>query len=275
MAVDLNRCTGCGACEVACYAENNIPVTGPEEARLSRRMGWIRLSTYWEGDGETPDIRFQPNMCQQCSHAPCEGVCPVLATYHNIDGLNAMIYNRCVGTRYCGNNCPYSARRFNYHTYRWPDSFNLMLNPDVMAREMGVMEKCTFCVQRLRAVKDEHRDQVGFAGQGSAAPADKLLKLTACAQACPSNAITFGNLNDKESAVAKSFEEPRAYKFLGELNTKPGVAYLSRIVHEKSAQWEHAFGEHHGGGHGNDHGAGHGDHHDGDHEHNGSENHGH
>ena len=275
MAVDLNRCTGCGTCEVACYAENNIPVTGPEEARLSRRMGWIRLSTYWEGDGETPDIRFQPNMCQQCSHAPCEGVCPVLATYHNIDGLNAMIYNRCVGTRYCGNNCPYSARRFNYHTYRWPDSFNLMLNPDVMAREMGVMEKCTFCVQRIRSVKDEHRDQVGFDGQGSAAPAEKLLKLTACAQACPSNAITFGNLNDKESALAKSFEEPRAYKFLGELNTKPGVAYLSRIVHEKSAQWEHAFGEHHGGSHGDGHGAenGHGEAHG--HEHNGSENHGH
>jgi molybdopterin-containing oxidoreductase family iron-sulfur binding subunit len=279
MAFDLNRCNGCGACEVACYAENNIPVTGPEEARLGRRMSWDRLSVFWEGDGETPDIRFQPNTCQQCSHAPCEGVCPVLATYHNIDGLNAMVYNRCVGTRYCGNNCPYSSRRFNYHTYRWPESFNLMLNPDVMTREMGVMEKCTFCVQRIRAAKDEHRDNVGFAGQGTAVPEDKLMYLTACSQTCPTDAIRFGNLNDKESAVAKAFEEPRGYKLLEELNTKPAIVYLARIVHEKSEQWEHSFGHHggHGGGHGDGHDDGHGSNDNGHHgdEHNGTESNGH
>ena len=145
-------------------SENNIPVVGPEQVRKGRRMSWIRMSRYWEGDGENPDIRFQPVMCQHCSHAPCEGVCPVLATYHNLDGLNAMIYNRCVGTRYCGNNCPYSARRFNFHTYRWPDSFNMMLNPDVIPREMGVMEKCTFCVQKTRYFKDAKRDKYGFVG---------------------------------------------------------------------------------------------------------------
>lgn len=272
MSIDLNRCTGCSACEVACYAENNLPVTGPEEARLSRKMGWIRISSFWEGDGQNPDIRFQPVMCQHCSHAPCEGVCPVLATYHNLDGLNAMIYNRCVGTRYCGNNCPYSARRFNYHTYRWPDSFNLMLNPDVMTREMGIMEKCTFCVQRIRAVKDEHRDSVGFAGQGTAVSDDKLLKLTACAQACPSNAITFGNLKDAESQVTKDYDKPRSYRMLNELNTKPAITYLARIVHEKSKQWEHAFGHHDGHSSGGSHGnedAGHGSDHGSDNHDNG------
>lgn len=247
MVIDNNRCNGCGACQTACFAENNIPVVGPEQIAKSRYMGWIRLSRYFEGDGgENPDVRFQMNICQQCSHAPCEGVCPVLATYHNLDGLNAMVYNRCVGTRYCANNCPYTARRFNYHTYRWPESFNLMLNPDVVTREMGVMEKCTFCVHRLRTAKDEARDV------GQLASAATLHKLTACAQACPSDAITFGNTEDPDSPLHDLYAKPRTYAMLSELNTKPGVRYMARVNHRPSAL-------HHGGGHGGGHGEGHGD----------------
>ncbi len=252
MAIDLNRCTGCGACETACFAENNLPIVGPEQIALSRHMGWLRLSRYWEGEGETPDVRFQPVMCQHCSHAPCEGVCPVLATYHNLDGLNAMVYNRCVGTRYCANNCPYTARRFNYHTYKWPESYNLMLNPDVSTREMGVMEKCSFCVHKLREVKDQYRDL------GKTAPDAALQKVTACASACPTDAITFGNANDVGGKVAKLFKNERAYAMLGELNTKPGVRYLARVNHIESLAAKAHHGSSHGGGHGEDHGGGHG-----------------
>ncbi len=232
MSVDLNSCTGCGACEAACYAENNIPIVGPAMINKSRLMGWIRLSRYWEGEGETPDIRWQPVMCQHCSHAPCEAVCPVLATYHNLDGLNAMIYNRCVGTRYCGNNCPYSARRFNYHSYDWPEPFHMMLNPDVTVRDMGVMEKCTFCIQRIRDAKDLARDD----GHRVATDAE-LQKLPACARACPADAIVFGNKNDGNAQVAKNHQSPRSFYMLTELNTKPGVKYLARLVH-------HEVGEH-------------------------------
>ena len=236
MTVDLAACTGCAACVVACYAENNIGVVGPEQSRRGRHMGWVRLSRYWEGSGEEPDVRFQMTICQQCSHAPCEGVCPVLATYHNLDGLNAMIYNRCVGTRYCANNCPYSARRFNYHTYDWPEAFHMMLNPDVMTRTMGVMEKCTFCVQRIRNVKDTYRDV------GQVAPDEALVNLPACVAACPSDALTFGNAKDPESTVSKMFNDERAYPRLAELNTKPGVRYLARISHSEVETG-------HGGGH--------------------------
>ena len=228
LAIDLNRCNGCSACQVACYSENNVGVVGPDQIHRGRHMGWIRLSRYWEGRGETPDIRWQPVMCQQCSHAPCEGVCPVLATYHNLDGLNAMIYNRCVGTRYCANNCPYSARRFNYHTFDWPEPFHMMLNPEVVTRTMGVMEKCTFCIQRIREVKDTYRDE------HTVVPDHALTKLTACASACPAGAITFGNAKDPDAAVAHKFEDERAYPMLSELNTKPGVRYLARIVHHES-----------------------------------------
>jgi len=237
MAIDLNKCTGCAACSVACYAENNIGVVGPEQNRRGRNMGWMRLSRYWEGSGEEPDVRWQPVMCQQCSHAPCEGVCPVLATYHNLDGLNAMIYNRCVGTRYCANNCPYSARRFNYHTYDWPEPFLMMLNPEVSTRTMGVMEKCTFCVQRIREVKSEYKDY----GQ-NVVPDEALTKLLPCSSACGSDCITFGNLKDPESAVSKKFENERAFPMLAELNTKPGVRYLARISHSEKETG-------HGGGH--------------------------
>ena len=188
-------------------------------------MGWLRLSRYWEGSGEEPDVRWQPTMCQQCSHAPCEGVCPVLATYHNLDGLNAMIYNRCVGTRYCANNCPYSARRFNYHTYDWPEPFHMMLNPDVMTRTMGVMEKCTYCVQRINKAK------LSAKLAPSDAKAKAIMKglTTACAQACPSGAIVFGDINNKGSEVVKAKGRDRDYIVLSELNLKNRTSYLAKI----------------------------------------------
>ena len=249
MSIDLDSCTGCSACEVACASENNVPVVGPLQQKRGRYMGWIRTDRFWEGEGEHPDVRIMPVMCQQCSHAPCEGVCPVMATYHNLDGLNAMIYNRCVGTRYCANNCPYSARRFNYHTFRWPDAYNLMLNPEVSTREMGVMEKCTFCVQRIRTTKYEHR------ANGTTPSDGELSRLTACADACQSDAITFGNLKDENSEVYAKFQDPRAYTLFGELNTKPGVRYLTKV------QFHVTDDGHHGGGHGTDAGGGdsHGD----------------
>ncbi|MEC7240239.1 MAG: 4Fe-4S dicluster domain-containing protein [Myxococcota bacterium] len=242
MSIDLDSCTGCTSCQVACASENNIAIAGPEQHRKSRYMGWIRMDAFWEGEGDNPDVRFLPVMCQQCSHAPCEGVCPVLATYHNLDGLNAMIYNRCVGTRYCANNCPYSARRFNYHTFRWPESYNLMLNPDVSTREMGVMEKCTFCIQRIRYAKANHR-----ANGIDVVPNDVLESLPACVSACPTGAMTFGNLKDENATVSKIASGPRAYQMLDALNTKPGVRYLTKVVHTKPVD------PHHGGGHGDDH----------------------
>ena len=219
MNIDIDSCTGCGACEVACMSENNISVVGPEQHWRMRYMNWIRLDRFWDGEGEHPDVRYLPAMCQQCNHAPCEGVCPVVATYHNLDGLNAMIYNRCVGTRYCANNCPYSARRFNWHTFKWPEGYELMLNPDVSTREMGVMEKCTFCVQRIRFAKAEARPDK---------PGD-MPRLTACAEVCPSRAITFGDSNDPTSQVSILQAESRSYQLLGELNTKNGVQYSAKL----------------------------------------------
>lgn len=250
MSIDLDTCTGCTSCQVACASENNIPIVGPTQHRKHRYMGWIRMDAFWEGEGDNPDVRFMPVMCQHCSHAPCEGVCPVLATYHNLDGLNAMIYNRCVGTRYCANNCPYSARRFNYHTFRWPEAYNLMLNPDVSTREMGVMEKCSFCVQRIRYAKATHRiDGI------EVVPDSVLESLPACVSACPTGSMTFGNLKDTESKVSKIVSGPRAYSMLDSLNTKPGVRYLSKVVHTQPVD------AHHGGGHSEESGEDHGDDH--------------
>ena len=257
MTIDANACNGCGACQIACAVENNTPFVGPDQLRKGRTMSWIRMDRFFEGKGENPDIRYLPVMCQHCAHAPCEGVCPVLATYHNLDGLNAMIYNRCVGTRYCANNCPYTARRFNYHSWEWPESYHLMLNPDLSTREMGVMEKCTFCVQRIRSAKDLHRD-VAFAEREAGKPVNmrqnevpdaELRKLTACAAACPTDAIVFGNWNDDKSSVVKKGTTPRAYTLFGELNTKSAVHYVARVNHNQPANVGH-----HGGGHGEDHG---------------------
>lgn len=258
MAIDLNSCTGCMACVIACDLENNIPFVGPDQVRRGRGMSWIRMDRFIEGEGEHVDVRHLPSLCQHCSLAPCESVCPVLATYHNLDGLNAMVYNRCVGTRYCANNCPYTARRFNYHTWTWPETMYMMLNPDVSVREMGVMEKCTFCTQRTRAVKDSWRDLQIESGKTQKVPDSALVKLTACASACPTNSITFGSTNDPDGTVTKKFANPRAYTLLGTLNTKPGVRYLAKARH-------HVTGGAHGAEHGAEHGAAHGAEHGAEH----------
>ena len=246
MNIDIDRCTGCGACEVACMSENNISIVGPEQHWRIRYMNWIRLDRFWDGEGEHPDVRYLPAICQHCSHAPCEGVCPVVATYHTLEGLNAMIYNRCVGTRYCANNCPYSARRFNWHTFLWPEAYHLMLNPDVVTREQGVMEKCTFCVQRIRLAKASEGYTAPYANgisdpRGQIVDGPQVHRLTACAEVCPAHAITFGDLMDPDSKVSKLQQKPRSYQLLGELNTKNGVQYSAKLSHVPV----HADGEGH------------------------------
>jgi anaerobic selenocysteine-containing dehydrogenase/Fe-S-cluster-containing dehydrogenase component len=236
MAIDLDRCTGCSACVTACYAENNIPVVGPEMVKRGREMAWLRIERFDEKlspDGDK-DVRHLPMLCQHCGDAPCEIVCPVYATYHNYEGLNAQIYNRCVGTRYCSNNCPYKVRAFNWFdysapekaTFAFPEPLNWQLNPDVTVRSKGVMEKCTFCVQRILEGK-------GYAKDENRALKDGEIQ-TACQQSCPSEAIVFGDLLDPESKVAKlSYDDPRHYWALTELNTKPGVTYLKRVVRKE------------------------------------------
>jgi len=257
MAVDLARCTGCSACVTACYAENNIPTVGaPWQGRSlrpfhsgdgsgwdtrpganilkGREMQWIRIERYYEGgeDGSSDfDVRFVPMMCQHCGNAPCEPVCPVYATYHSPDGLNVQVYNRCVGTRYCSNGCPYKVRYFNWHgygeparrQYAFPEPLNWQLNPDVTVRGKGVMEKCTFCVQRIREA--EHRAKL----EGREVAADEFT--TACAQACPSRAITFGDAADESWTVARLAEDRRAYHVFEELNTYTAVVYLKKVNH--------------------------------------------
>lgn len=240
MAIDLNTCTGCGACVVACNAENNIPVVGPELVKRGREMNWIRIDRFEERlEPGHSDVRFVPMMCQHCSDAPCEMVCPVYATYHNPEGLNAQVYNRCVGTRYCSNNCPYKVRAFNFFdysapekpTFSFPSPLNWQLNPDVTVRSKGVMEKCTMCIQRILEGKGNAKDEGRDVRDGEIQ--------TACSQSCPTQAITFGDLADPESAVhVKSFGE-RKYWVFEELNTKPGVTYLQRIQRSTAAE-EHA-----------------------------------
>ncbi len=219
MVVDLASCTGCSACVVACYAENNIPFVGKEVSYQEREMSWLRIERYYDGSAEELKVNFLPMMCQHCHNAPCEPVCPVYATYHNEEGLNAMIYNRCVGTRYCSNNCSYKVRRFNWFDFTFPEPLNMQLNPDVVKRSVGVMEKCTFCVQRIVEVKDRAKDLGRGIEDGEVQPA--------CAQTCPTDAIAFGNLNDPESKVSKLNKLGRAYKVLDHhINTQPAVTYL-------------------------------------------------
>ncbi len=223
MSIDLDKCTGCSACVVACYAENNIAVVGKERQAIGREMSWLRIERYLDKDKKTGKIQalLSPQMCQQCGNAGCEAVCPVYATYHNPDGLNAQIYNRCVGTRYCANNCVYKQRRFNWRSYSFPSPLHYQLNPDVTVRDKGVMEKCTFCVQRIVAAKDKAKDDNRIVFDGE-------IK-TACQQTCPTEAIVFGNAMDKKSLLTKTKKDIRGYHQLEELNFQPGVTYLSKI----------------------------------------------
>ena len=249
MAIDLDACIGCNACAVACYAENNLPVVGREKFKHGQVMHWMRIERYWDEDGrDFPDQGFQflPMMCQQCEAAPCETVCPVGATNHTQDGLNSQIYNRCIGSRYCSANCPFKVRYFNWYDYPttenvWPAEMNYQLNPDVTVRGKGVMEKCTFCVQRLRAA------EVTAKGEGRIVREGEVQ--TACQQSCPTGAISFGNLVDPESRVYKQWQaqqvdldkdaqeknqkeggtDLRGYRILEELRSYPSVMYLERV----------------------------------------------
>jgi len=253
MSIDLNKCIGCGACVTACYAENNLPVVGKERCGTGHSMHWMRIERYWGEPDDTPEIgqevvsdhpergaHYIPMMCQQCNHAPCEPVCPVAATYHSPDGLNTQVYNRCVGSRYCANNCPYKVRYFNFFSF-WkelPHPLEMQLNPDLTVRDKGVMEKCTFCVQRIRAAKDEAEDA------NHPYHVEDGALVTACQQSCPTQAIVFGNLKDSDSKVKKSWEshqveldrheqdkseDIRGYRVLEELNVEPSVMYLDRV----------------------------------------------
>jgi len=242
MSIDLNSCIGCGACTIACQAENNVAVVGKDQVLAHHEMHWIRIDRYFSGDPENPQVVFQPMLCQQCDNAPCENVCPVAATNHSDEGLNQMIYNRCIGTRYCMNNCPYKVRRFNWRDWQGADSFadnlkdtadmnsdltRMVLNPDVTVRGRGVMEKCSFCVQRLQDAK--------LAAKKAGRPLMDGEAMTACQQACPTQAIVFGNVHDPGAAISQLREEnkeTRLYYVLDDLHTLPNVNYLVKVVNK-------------------------------------------
>jgi molybdopterin-containing oxidoreductase family iron-sulfur binding subunit len=229
MAIDLNKCIGCSACVAGCNVENNIPVVGKEQVSNRRAMHWIRIDRYYSGTDTEPSIRYQPMLCQHCDNAPCENVCPVVATNHSPDGLNQMVYNRCVGTKYCSNNCPYKVRRFNF--FDWRDLFkdgyyeqqptNLVHNPEVTIRSRGVMEKCTFCIQRIAEAR-QHATEQGRELKGSDVR-------TACQDACPASAIMFGDMNDPQSEISKYRNHQLGYHVLEEINVRPNITYLAKL----------------------------------------------
>ena len=220
MVIDLDRCTGCEACVVACRVENNIPTVGPEQAANGRSINWIRVERYFEGEYPDVKVKFMPVLCQHCEEAPCEPVCPVYATYHTDEGLNAQVYNRCVGTRYCANNCPYTVRFFNFFDPKWDAPLEKALNPEVSVRTRGVMEKCTFCIQRIRKGEEKAKDEGREVRDGDVVPA--------CVQTCTTKAMYFGNIADPASEVSKLSKSNRASRLLGELGTKPRVIYLNK-----------------------------------------------
>ena len=256
MVVDLARCIGCASCVIACHAENNIPVVGPHEVLKGRDLHWLRIERYWgvgrdeaeayREDG-TDDTRFLPMLCQHCGQAPCEPVCPVYAAYHTPDGLNGQVYNRCVGTRYCAQNCPWKVRVFNWFTYQFAEPLNWQLNPDVTVREKGVMEKCTFCVQRIHEVERNAASEMRPVRDGEVVPA--------CVQTCPTEVFVFGNFSDPNSAVTRAAHSHRGYRALGELNTHPAIVYLSKVTLHEPRNGGHEAGGH-GDAAGGDHGEG-------------------
>jgi Fe-S-cluster-containing dehydrogenase component len=263
MSIDLTACTGCVACTVACDLENNVPQVGRQQILRGREMHWIRIDRYFAGPVDNPEVTFQPMLCQHCNHAPCEGVCPVFATAHDPEGFNGQTYNRCVGTRYCANACPYKIRRFNWFTHKWNivgeserDRNLRALNPDVTVRTRGVMEKCSFCIQRVRDAKHRAKERGDTVRDGE-------LK-TACQQVCPANAITFGNLKDERSLVARLRTDGRAYLALGGdpehghygLKTLPNVSYLAQVTHKESVMNAGSHDTGHGSEHKEDNGHG-------------------
>ena len=218
MVVDLDRCTGCQACVVACHAENNIQIAGEDEALIGRTLHWIRIERYWEGEYPNVKARFMPVLCQQCTEAPCEPVCPVFATYHTPDGLNAQVYNRCIGTRFCGSACPYKVRVYNWFAPEFPEPMEQQLNPDVSVRQRGIIEKCSFCIQRIRRADLDASLEERQEEDGEIQPA--------CVQSCPSSALIFGDLDDPNSRAASLARGNRTFRLLDQLGTDPAVIYL-------------------------------------------------
>jgi molybdopterin-containing oxidoreductase family iron-sulfur binding subunit len=221
MVVDMDRCIGCSACVAGCYAENNLGIVGEQRIVEGREMAWLQIQRYHD-PAEMAGLTFLPMLCQHCDNAPCEAVCPVYAPHHSKEGINNQVYNRCIGTRFCSQNCPYKVRRFNWFGWQWPAPLDMQLNPDVTVRSKGVMEKCSFCIQRIKAAHNRAKNENRTIRDGEVTPA--------CAQTCPAGVLTFGNLMDPGSRVSRLVRDPRAYQVMGYLNTKPAVIYLKKVT---------------------------------------------